>query len=251
MFSRLASIAGAVVSIRSLIAVSTIVLLSGTAVSLRPDRMLVEHVRFVGNEEATAPELRHLADLHNGTRMWEVDLERVSRGVSGHPWVRAATVRSVWPDTIEIQIEEYEPVAVLHLDRLYYVAIDGTAFVAADSSDLDYPQLTGITAELSSQHPRLPGLAVAGGLNLLETLDAAGLVALADVDELNFSTTRGFTVYTGSSEIRFAPGRTDEQVERLASLVSLGHVDLDKPTLVDLGPRSVAVIRDLTPLAEG
>ena len=50
----------------------------GGALTVRPDHMLVEHVRFEGHDEAGAAELRHLLDLRNGTRVWEVDAEALA-----------------------------------------------------------------------------------------------------------------------------------------------------------------------------
>lgn len=217
----------------------------------RPDLLFVEHVRFGGNDVATVAELRHLAGLPNGTRIWEVDVERVAHDVEAHPWVRRAAVRRVFPDRVHIDVEEHVPVALLHFDRLIYVDAHGEAFLEADASDLDYPSLTGISPELARLHPDLPGKAVASALSLLDELDARGYVARDLIDEVHFSRTRGFTVHTRGSRVLFALEGVEGQLERLGSLLASGTVDLDRPTYVDLGPRSVAIVRQLGSAGEG
>lgn len=235
-------------------AVGAAALISGVfagGVLLRPDLLFVERVQFVGQSSATVPELRHLADLPNGTRIWEVDTERVARAVERHPWVRSASVRRVFPDRVEVEVEEHVPVALLHLDRLLYVDGHGEAFLDADGRDLDYPSITGVTPDLARLHPALPQKAVASALKLLDALDTRGYIARDLVDEVHFSRTRGFTVHTRGSRVLFAHEGLDGQLERLGSLLTSGAVDLDRPTHVDLGPRSVAIVRPLGAPGEG
>src|SRR5690606_17800282 len=102
----------------------------------RPDCMLVERVVFEGRARAGEAALRHLADLPNGTTIWSVDLDAVARGVERHPWVRSARAVREWPDRVVVHVEEYEPVALLHYDRTYYVDRDGTPFLADATGDL-------------------------------------------------------------------------------------------------------------------
>jgi cell division septal protein FtsQ len=217
----------------------------------RPDLMLVERVVFEGQTQATPAELRHLADLRNGTRIWEVDVAAVEVAVERHPWVRDAHVRRVFPDRVEVEVEEHKPVALLHYGKLYYVGEDGIVFLPANSNDLDYPSLTGFTEELERNHPQLPRLAVEQALALLDALDTRGLVSRDRVDEVNFSRSRGFTIRTRGSRILFALDELDQQLDRFASLLANGTVDLDQAFHVDLGPRSVAIVRPLGPPGEG
>jgi cell division protein FtsQ len=218
---------------------------------LRPDLLFVEHVRFSGQSEASVVELRHLADLHNGIRIWEVDTARVAASVERHPWVREATVTRVFPDEVRIEVDEHVPVAILHHGGLFYVDDRGSIFLPADGRDLDYPSLTGLTPELEASHPDLPRHVVAQQLALVDALDVRGLIARDALDEVHFSRTRGFTVRSRGSRILFALEDLDGQLDRFASLLASGTVDLDRPTHVDLGPRSVAIVRPLEPPGEG
>lgn len=229
-------------------------LLTGLAVgawATRPDLMFVEHVVFEGQSQATANELRHLADLHNGVRIWEVDDKRVEAAVERHPWVRHAEVRRAFPNRVTITVDEHVPVALFHYDQLYYVDSDGVAFLPADGRDLDYPSLTGVTASLEASHPELPRTVVLEALGLMASLDERGLLSVDRIDEVHFAATHGFTVRSGGSRILFALDDIDAQLDRFAALLTSGTVDLDRPFHVDLGPRSVAIVRPLGPPQEG
>lgn len=229
------------------------VLLGGCAAAagawavLRPDLMVVERVVFEGQNHATAAELRHLADLPNGTRIWEVDTDVVARAVERHPWVARATVTRNIDRTVTVQIAEHQPVALVHTDRPYYVAVDGTVFLPASGDDLDYPSITGITPVLEGQHPDLPRLVVRDALALIDSLDARGLIPADQIDEVHFAPSRGFTVMTGRARVLFSLYGTSGQLDRLQALLGSGRVDLGQPLHVDLGPATVAIVRPLTP----
>lgn len=217
----------------------------------RPDLALVEHVEFRGAERATPVALRHLADIRNGTTMWQVDLWRAQRGVETHPWVRSARVYRKLPDTVVVQVEEYEPVALLHRDGLFYVDRSGVVFLRARTDELDYPVITGIDAALERAHPDLPRLVLRDTLWLLDALDSRGLVSRSQVSEIAFSRTRGFTAHlVGGAELRFGLEGLERQVDRLSMLLGEG-VDLGEPVLVDLAPATVAIVRPLDVRGEG
>ncbi len=220
------------------------------AVLARPDQMLVEQVRFEGSQRAGDAELRHLADLRNGTRVWEVDAEAVARRIETHPWVAEARAEVVWPDTLLVEVTEREAVAVLHAGRAVYVDADGSPFLGARADEIDLPQLTGYEPALERLHPDLPGMAVRDSLWLLDQLERRGLGDPAAVSEIAFAEVRGFTVHLGLARLVFGHGGLPRQLDRLERLVRDQGVDLSEPTFVDLAPPSVAIVRPL-PAAVG
>lgn len=212
---------------------------------VRPDLWMVERVEFEGVRHSGPGALRHLADLRNGTTIWSVDLEAASRGVERHPWVRSARASRKWPNTVTIAVEEYEPVAILHSDDLYYVDADGTPFLRGQVTDFDYPMITGLDPELERLHPDLPVLVIRGALSLADQLADTGLVDRSEISEVAFSEARGFTVHARRSRILFGLEGTGTQLDRLGMLVARGEVDLHEPLWIDLAPRDLAIVRPL------
>jgi cell division septal protein FtsQ len=227
----------------SLIAVPPVALL--IFLGLRPDLVVVEHVEFEGNQRAQHDALRHLADITNGTTIWETNLEHAARSVQGHDWVRSADARFEWPDTVRVQVVEYEPVALLARQHMRYVSADGVDFAIADTDDLNYPVITGIDEELARLHPEIPQRIVASALELMTTVSDAGVIAREDIGEVSFSQARGFTIFVNQgAEVVFDLQHFDLQTRRLARLQDRG-VDVHSQVFIDLAPASVAIVRDL------
>lgn len=222
---------------------------------LRPDLMLVEHVTFEGADRATPAALRHLADLHNGVRTWEVDTAAVARAVERHPWVERASAEVVGPSTVVVRVVEHEPVALLSQPAsregdpaagLYYVDATGLPFMRAHPSDLDYPIITGIGPDLARAHPSLPRLAGEEALHLLDELTVRRLVSSDVVSEIAVDAQRGFSVrLVGGARVEFGFVDIEGQVDRLEALVTREGVRLDRPILVDVAPAGVAIVRPL------
>jgi hypothetical protein len=237
--------------IRSIIALTLTLPLVGAFAMVRPDMLVVEEVAFDGHRRAGPAALRHLAEIRNGTTLFGVDLDAAARGVERHPWVRSARAFRSWPAGVVIEVEEYEPVALLHFNGLHYVSEDGVPFAEASNDDLDYPNLTGIDRTLESLHPELPRQAIRNALWLLSTVDERGLLSRDEISEVSFSRTRGLTVHIHGSRVIFGLEAIGRQVDRLAMLLDRGELDLSRPHVVDLAPSTVAIVRPLDPFVGG
>lgn len=78
------------------------------------DRPLTE-VRIAGitgsDDRVTAADLQQVAAPYIGDGFFSTDVQAVRDAVEAHPWVQAAAVRRVWPQTLVLQVAEHVPVA--------------------------------------------------------------------------------------------------------------------------------------------
>ena len=123
-------------------------LLVGLAAAAWP---LLERVqRHTVNSVRVAGEFRHVSrdvleqvvadQITKG--FFEVDVEAVRAASRALPWVREASVRRVWPDSLHVAIVEREPVARWNGD--YLMEADATLFEPhGRASQLALPQLFG------------------------------------------------------------------------------------------------------------
>lgn len=73
-----------------------------------------------------------------------LDLDQVRALIETAPWVRRAQVRRVWPDALQVQIEEQQPLAFWNEDQM--INTWGEAFSANEGElddELRLPQLNG------------------------------------------------------------------------------------------------------------
>ena len=78
------------------------------------------------------------------TPIFQLDLKEIARRVETLAWIRSCEVRRVLPNKLSVRVIERQPVALIRLDKLYYVDEDGTPFKEPSLGEtLDYPILTG------------------------------------------------------------------------------------------------------------
>lgn len=99
----------------------------------------VTRVMVVGNLHQVDRSLvaRRVEDLH--LNFFSMNLDRVSAEVTGLPWVRTVTIHRVWPDGVELDVDEQVPVAQWGDDAL--LNAQGDVFVG--DGDETLPRYNG------------------------------------------------------------------------------------------------------------
>ncbi|MDP6931586.1 MAG: cell division protein FtsQ/DivIB [Myxococcota bacterium] len=206
----------------------------------------VQRVVFDGTSHATETELRHLADIPTDAHLFEVDLGLAVRGMETHPWVKQATATRSFPGTVEVLVEEYEPVLLLALDQLWYVDADGTPFKRARSNDMDYPVLTGINHDLVTDRAEVGRAQLWGALRILAAFEQTDFVSVDEISEVHLDRWHGYEVVLRSGT-RLVLGN-QEPTPRLARLERLleSGLNLERPQRIDLDVETVAIASPLS-----
>ena len=212
-------------------------------------RFDVEEVRVEGHRNAGQIEIRHLANIPAGMKLWSVDLEAVAAGVAEHPWVSTVDVDRSWPNGVTVRVEEHEPVLLLQHRGLYYVNAEAEVFKRARTDDLDYPVMTGLDADWADAHPAVSRRILKDAVAVLAAVDNDTLLSSKAVSEVRFSADTGFAiVLRNGTELSFGFGDPTGPMQRLHRMLQTG-LDLSKDVFrIDLSVEAVAV---LTPLGDG
>jgi cell division protein FtsQ len=72
----------------------------------------VDQVRVSGNVETSEIDVLQQLDLDGWTSLIGFDAEQARQRIAELPWVKVASVRKIYPDTIEVRIDERKPFAV-------------------------------------------------------------------------------------------------------------------------------------------
>jgi cell division protein FtsQ len=109
----------------------------------------ISHVVVQGERHLSAGDVRARVRMLEGANIVRADLEAARRRLLGSPWIADATLRRQLPATIEIAIEERQPVALARFARggLQLIADDGMVLgpVGAARADFDLPIADGLT----------------------------------------------------------------------------------------------------------
>lgn len=124
-------------------------------------RFAVESIEVRGARRASRESIVRLAGVSTGENIFAVDPEAVAKNVGGHPWVAGARVIRRYPHTLEIDLVEHQPVALVALGHLYYASERGEIvkrYTPGEHEEL--PIITGLTkaeveADDEAAHERL------------------------------------------------------------------------------------------------
>jgi len=134
------------------LALCAFLLLLGWGWAARSPRFTVQRIAFHGLQRASEAELLRLSGLSAGQRLLQLDLGAAARAMAGHPWVKEVRARRRFPSTVEVQVREHVPAAVLSMGDLYAVDAQGAPFKRLQPGDaLDLPVITGVDRDLYLQ----------------------------------------------------------------------------------------------------
>ncbi len=138
--------------------------------------LIVKRIVIEGTRIVHPNEIRQLAHVTEGDKLFDVDLMTVQRDIATHPYVKAVVVERDVPSTLKITITERLPRAMISRQEIMYLDEAGIVLPPALSRELlDLPVVSGLP----------PGMALKPGSRLnhkdirecLEILEAARLVS--------------------------------------------------------------------------
>lgn len=108
----------------------------------------VDEVRVVGHHETSEIDVLEKLGLDGWTALIGFDADKARERVGELPWVELASVRKVYPDTLEVKIEERKPFAVWqHENELSVVEQDGKVIAPfAGGRHVSLPLVVGVGA---------------------------------------------------------------------------------------------------------
>ena len=182
----------------------------------------ISHVAVQGQRHLSAGDVRSRVRMLEGANIVRADLDAARRRLLGSPWIADATLRRQLPATIEIAIEERQPVALARFARggLQLIAEDGMVLgpVGAAQAGFDLPIADGLTP--------VPGRSLSGpgvGVGIPARVDPerAGLIGrlveslrqedglLALVSEVDVTDVEDAVVLLGDDPARVHLGHED------------------------------------------
>jgi cell division protein FtsQ len=195
----------------------------------------VDAVEVSGAEATGEDRVLDAADIELGTPLISVDTGAVRAAVEQLPWIEQASVRRGWPGTVEIEVVERVPVAVVGSGRAaVLVDADGRAVAPASEAPSDLPELSGAPVPLGASIPEAQraGLAVVGVL----PPELAAEVALIDVSSAGAALTLvdGIEVSWGDETQASAKAEALEVLLDQADRATIATIDLTVPRAATL-----------------
>lgn len=111
-------------------------------------RFAIDEIEVHGAARAQEATLRRMLGVAEGDNLVAADADLMQEQLLVHPWVAQVDVDKRYPRGLVVTVEEYEPVALVALDNLYYA--DASAEIVkrySPGEQVDLPVITGLTRE--------------------------------------------------------------------------------------------------------
>lgn len=118
-------------------------LLAGSVWAMRSAHWPISVVRIDGELARTGPEpVERIVSRHTaGAGFFSLDLAALRTDLETLPWLRTASLRRVWPDTLHVEIDEHT--AVARWNDAALISNEGTVFRPPELPQTKLPALAG------------------------------------------------------------------------------------------------------------
>ncbi len=154
------------------------------------DFLKVAQIRTIGHQRVSADDVTRLLAGLGGQNILLTDLEEWRTRLLASPWIREVSLRRALPSTIEVAIQEKQPIAIGRINgQLYLVDERGTVIdqYRPEYASLDLPIVDGFTNEDAGSGANQARAALAARviMALRQKPDVAGRLSQVDVSDLH------------------------------------------------------------------
>jgi len=209
----------------------------------------VREIKWEGCRKIKQEALLSLIKIEGMPNLFTIRLKDLAKRLENHPWIDQIQMRKVFPNQILIQVEERKPIAILHLEELYYIDTTGVIFSPVGERDeYNYPFLTGLSRQVLEKDPLEAKRFVMIALELLRITDQEKAPPLEEISEIQMEKNFGIQCYSKVEGVVVRMGweHFGEKLKRL----SIVWKDLQRrgftPTLIDCSDMRRMVVKKVS-----
>jgi cell division protein FtsQ len=201
----------------------------------------IRTVQLRGVSRLSPEEIRAVLPIHEGERLSPGALQAAAHRLSVHPWIAAATLSWVVPDTLIVTVQERQPAAVVRDGGVpWYVdregALLGPAGVKPGPIGVELSGVSVVRLRAGSSEERRR---VRDGVALLELMRRDGVQTAQVTVGSDGAALASFDGW----RLRFRTGRVEEQWRRFWQVAARIPADARHPKEVDLRFANSVVVR--------
>ena len=205
----------------------------------------LKNITIEGNHRISRDEVLALTGLNDAPNILGLNIRMLNRRLVSHPWIEKSMVKRIFPDGIRIVIDERQPIALIHLGKLYYVDKTGEIFDQATGRDKTaYPILTGLRREDVEEGEKKTYDLLQQALHLLQMTHKVKILPYASISQIHLDRAIGLLVYTTDrgTEFRMGFAGFEEKFQRLLKIwpviksMDLRSIDCTIPEKVFVQP---------------
>lgn len=210
-------------SVLGLVTVSALLIAAYLYVS-NSDYFAIRQVTISGIDRVSRDEILAVSGLDLATNILTFDASEAEEALMGLPWLDKVKISKMMPDSVLVEVEEFQPKALVSLGRLYYMDANGVPFrqlLPGESPNL--PIISGFSEDDLLNPAPNTRRAVEEIFWLVEALSERNdEFGLENVSEINYDTVRGLTLFTKNHglEVKIGFGSYTEKFRRLGRVLA-------------------------------
>ena len=180
----------------------------GYDVLTQSDYFNIKQIDIQGAHRLSKQEISDHAHLKKGINIFSINLPLAEKRLLNHPWISEAEIDLKPPGSIHIKVKEHQPLAFIHLDRMYVINQDGVIFKEKSIVDLlRLPVIRGLNFSdiyISGKSRSRPFQAI---MDVLSMGGQLGTTLPNDkIDEIHVDREMGITLYASKSQMAIKLG---------------------------------------------
>ena len=206
----------------------------------------ISKVNTTGIKHLSTEELNTWAGTIIGKNIFQLDLREFSKKLAAHPWIHSASVRRVFPQGINIEINERTPFARIKLDKLYIMDNYGILLGKETSNITKLPLITGIKAKNPAPGNNVADKEIIRGLKAMHNLNLLPMFKKNPIKSVHINSKSRITFLTQNQDIRvyMRPGMIQQGLKSL--MLVIDTIEKNEPNLkyIDLSFKNKVVIKN-------
>jgi cell division protein FtsQ len=146
---------------------------------------VVRSVEIEGTNRVSPEEIRRIANVNVGDRMFAIKKSVVKKSIMNNPWIRDVRISRRLPSGIIIKATERKPIALVNAGRVFYMDDHGVLIPLVPASYLELPLISGVM--LDSAGTSVSQLSLSRIKTLMALADRTDTSILKTVSQIDFS----------------------------------------------------------------
>jgi len=169
--------------------------------------LVLKNIIVTGINHDLREELIEISGITGKETFLSIDLAKIEKNIEGHPWIKSVFLKKEFPDTLYIQAEGEEAVAIVLSDRMYLMDKQGVIFKDVKADDnIDLPVVTGLSRGDFGNREYLER--VSSLIDDIQGLNAP-LLSAKELSEINVGTDGDLSIYFNRLPLKVFIGKND------------------------------------------
>ncbi len=205
----------------------------------------VTDVKFSGNRKLDENQLREAAGPLTGKNIFLLNLEEISRNLTGHPWIQDVSVQRMFPRGLAINVRERVPFARIKLDRVYVMDNFGVLISNDGPEYKGLPMITGAVKDSpqlgqnAATEEVIRGLQTMHNFNRLPFFKGNPVYAI----RVNGDSRITFLTRNGGVQVHMALGTVSESFKKFLIVLDTIEEGANKIDYIDLSFKDQVVVK--------